>query len=1134
MIYDLWMWRNPTAQGEENMLNSEVCMSAIHSGNNSYNKRLKALEKAIADMSTIVASKTVSADTLKGINAEITNTATINKENVEQSTIQDLNVSHIDNRGGFAALGSVTAESLTVGTDVKADYTNLHAEQFKAELADIDEANIDKVNINTLKVKNKIDELNIAKLYIDSVLALTQDKLTLKIAEAFHNADFQCALRPTWQSKPIALKEDSSTIFTLLGIVDSDTELPVDASNGDTYFVRQHVDGALTVPSIAAFIDGAYEFVNYPGLDDYVDNNTFNEYKEEIKAALNVLTNFDSTLVPTEDRVTFEGHPEYFRILSLYNSIQDILHQLNDTDDNTWMDWRNSVDTFISTTFPEKLLEIQNELAKRPTEPEEVGQYLREKLADDTFQWTKLKDNDAFVNKSYTDDVHSSRITNDENGVKVESDLPITASTAESKADETTKAIINQEYLRTNLALSKEASSVGKSNLYYEEKGIMPQSEHLYLTGMFNNGSTMFTRYNKYNPNLYKVGTKNYQYYRLTNSAANEANTYNFFFSLDNKGNLIKMSQVQDSVLNTEAKASVHGGWAVFNPDAYDGIVDDVAYFPFPRALANSTDMSYINMYDKGKFVGRVKDSDDNEFGIWGASSNADPQYYHWNGKSLRGDAKRVLLVNSSSVDADAIKALLIGIDAKGEEALDRCKPIALPARITRGMEGLAAGKNYWWFQNSTSNIFSRVDKDGNIASYPLVDPIDSIALSATGCRNAWNNYIELENGDVMFYISDTAAGRYDYFIYCSDNPTEVSPVTVYRSAVKFSDADIDDRWPSAANFPFVELGNYVYFFQSFGGSTADANITMPVANTAYWKSVAGQYARFDKTAKVLAYQALPWTIGDYAVYGPAQKLLTKDNYLWVFPNQHYDATTVGSRCLVISPTGQATTVDLGTGSSINWFYVGGPGGFMQGRSCYLSDNAESYWNFARMPICLAAVNSHGLGCLISEDFKHLMLFKGNGEFKLYDYSDGTRGFLPQGMITTNNGPSLVPMKDGFLIGFRHDTSYRLSNPSEPEEYGFGFIYVSTNGDDINKEPTYKMFDTLEGNGIFHKYQEEYENNITFEDFKKRFRTMHDCWLHVPYIDQGVGLAVWSEKASAANGTIYLKDGDYTISEVEE
>lgn len=160
------------------------------------------------------------------------------------------------------------------------------------------------------------------------------------------------------------------------------------------------------------------------------------------------------------------------------------------------------------------------------------------------------------------------------------------------------------------------------------------------------------------------------------------------------------------------------------------------------------------------------------------------------------------------------------------------------------------------------------------------------------------------------------------------------------------------------------------------------------------------------------------------------------------------------------------------------------------------------------------------------------MLFKGNGEFRMYDYSDGTRGFLPQGMKSFRSGPSVIPMKDGFLIGFCHNTTYRLSNASEDEAYGF--VYISTDGDDVNIEPTYKTFQTNEGNGLFHKYQEEYENNITFEDFKKRFRTMHDCWMHVPYVNQGVGLAVWSEKASAASGTLYLKDGDYTISEVEE
>lgn len=1113
------------------MLTSEVCMSALHSGNNSYNKRLKALEKAIAEMSTIVASETISGNTGKFSKAEVTDTASINKENVEQSNIDDLNVKHIDNRGGFAALGSVTVESLTVGTDIKADYKDLHADALDADSADIDELNVTNANIDTLKVRNKVEELNIAKLYIDSVLALTQEKLTLKLAEAFHNADFECALRPTWQNKPLALKEDESTIFTLLGIVDSDAELPTTANSGDTYFVRSHIDGALTVPAIAAFIDGAYEYVNYPGLDDYINKNTFDEYKDEVQAALDISTDFDATLVPTEDREEFIEHPEYFRIKTIYDEVQELIRQLNESEEGTWKEWRDSVDTFINTTFEEYKTEITEALSKKPDEPERVGQYLREKNSDGTYTWTKLSDNDAFLNKTYEDEEHKSTITNDENGIALESDLPITASTAES-TEETTKAIINQEYLRKNLALSKDASATGKSSLFFEEKGIMPQSEHLYLTGMYKNGDSMFYYYNKYNPNLFKVATKNYHYYRLTNSAANEANTYTFFFALDKKGNISKLNKPEDSSLNTEAQASVHGGWSVFNPDAYDGIVDDVAYFPFPRALANGNAMSYINMYDKGKYVGRVKDADDNEYGIWNASSNDNPNYFHWNGKSLRGDAKRILMVNNSSVDADAIKALIIGIDANGEEALDRCKPISLPARVYRGLEGLAAGKNYFWFQNNQSNVFSRVDKDGNVASYTLVDPVDNVALSASACRNAWNNYIELENGDVMFYISDTAAGRYDYFVYCSDDPTEASPVEVYRSAVKFSNTDADARWPSAANFPFVELGNYVYFFQSFGGNIKDAGNTMVSGNSAHWKSVANQYARFDKTSKTWSYQTLPWVIDNYAVYGPAQKLLTKDNYLWVFPNQKYDATTSGSTCLVISPSGQATNLDLGTGSSINWFYAGGTGGFMQGWSCYLNGEGEANWSYARMPNCLAAVNSHGLGCLISEDFRHLMLFKGNGEFRMYDYSDGSKGFYPEGMVSFRSGPSVIPMKDGFLIGFRHNTTYRLSNASETEEYGF--IYVSTNGDDINEEPTYKTFQTIEGIGLFHKYQEEYENNITFEDFKKRFRTMHDCWMHVPMTAQGVGLSLWKETSNASSGTLYLKDGNYTISEVEE
>jgi hypothetical protein len=82
-------------------------------------------------------------------------------------------------------------------------------------------------------------------------------------------------------------------------------------------------------------------------------------------------------------------------------------------------------------------------------------------------------------------------------------------------------------------------------------------------------------------------------------------------------------------------------------------------------------------------------------------------------------------------------------------------------------------------------------------------------------------------------------------------------------------------------------------------------------------------------------------------------------------------------------------------------------------------------------------------------------------------------------------------------------------------------------------EPTFKAFETIEGTGLFLKYREGYEYNMTYEDYRKRFLTMSEVRMHECPVQQAVGISIWKESNSASEGTIYLKDGDYEISEVE-
>ena len=1095
------------------MLNSDICMSALSNGNNSYNKRLKALEAAIAGYSTSFSSQEINSNDGNFVDAKITDTATINQENVEISNIQDLNVNHIDNRGGFAYLGSTVVESLTVGGDVKAEYDDLEAENFKANTAEIEDLTATKATVKNLTVENKMDSLNVAKLYIDSNLALSQASLTLKIAEAFHNADFKCALRPTWMSKPLALKEELSTVFTLQGIVNDNTELPESPTLGDVYFVRSYTSGSITGPAIATYIDGNWEYILYPGLEDYVTQDTLSSVQAALQGEIDTNTDDISTINTSLGDLTTQ--------------FEELLEDLNSGE---WATFKSDTETFINETYPAKIAEIEEALAKKIEDPTEEGQYLREVDAEGNASWTALEDNDAFVNKTYeAEGTTVTTITNDENGVVIDTSLSVKVPTADNTNSDKTLDVINQEYLRSNLALSKEAGDAELVMQYKEPENVGTEIDFLRLYAQYGTENVFSSM--KQNTSVWNIATKNYRYYRFFNESGDAANTVFWQFALDSSGKLKDITNVSTQRLAAVTAAyAAQSEWMAFNSEAWTDDNKDVAYYAIP---VQSSVGGFIDMFKDGKWYGRVKDAEDNEYGTYTLSAIMEPRYYMVGGKSLRNnETSRVLVVNSSTVAADQLKAFLIGVDSNGEEALDKGKSIVLPSSITWGNNGLAAGKNYWWFQNGRSNIFSRVDKDGNIASYTLVDPIDGTALSGTALRNAPNNFIELSSGDIIFYVANCVSGTaYDYFIYCSDDPTASSPVTVFRSGIMWShDTASANRWPNCANYPFVECGNYVYFFPTHGFDVATNTSTMGSGSTAHWLEQANQYGRFDLTSNTWSYQTLPWTIGNYAIYGPAQHVLTEDGYLWVFPNQVSDATKDGSQCLLISPAGLASTVDLGFGTSVNLWYTSSAAGFYtNGWTGYLNYSDAAQWGYMRRPLSLTAVNSKGLGCTVSPDLNYILLFKGNGEYKLYDYSSGESGFKPAGMAAYRNGPVLLPCKEGFLLCYQ--TSYAYSITEAPMTIDSGFIYISAD-DDVNTEPTFKNLRS-KTNCYINDYYDGFGYNTTYENYEKRFETMHDAFVGTDNTRVQYGLDIFVEKPETSEGTIYLKDGDYEISSVE-
>lgn len=1101
------------------MITSQLGCTQNASNALSFNKRLKALEQAIASYATIVSSDTISGNTGKFTNLTVNDTASITKENVLNSSINDLDVKHIDNRDGFAALGSVTVKSLQIdGEDgILSSFNKLTANE--AEIKDITNTNLNSKNItaDNLTVKNEINKLNLSRLDINNKTALGFNAFMLELAKGFQTADFQSAARPSWKGKQVALAEDTTTIFTLKGVVDVKEDLPKNASNGDCYFVRNYNNS----PAVASYINSNWEYVEYPGLDDYLSIPAFDTWKDEnyIPFVTEVTNYFDTLITDKED---YLKNKDNYSILSLYNSIQEILTNLDTGDYGTW---RKEVNTFINTTFEEYKKEVSEELNKKIEDPEEDGEYLRKVVTEDENkkgEWIKLSDSDTFVNKKYED---TSIITNDNNGINLESTLPITASTPDVSPT-ATKEIVNREYLINNLKLDNSNSN-SNSELTVKYADIVENytgvKNRAYMDdGSAGTSSTNWTR--SVNTNSWCAITKNYRYYLLSSADSGDASYPINIYSLDKNGKLNYISRPEDTYTNKQNYGVYIASLANYSEKAWNGSNEDICYFinPAARDTAN-TNCSYINIYKDGKYYGKVKDKDNNEYGL--ITYTTPTNYYYIGGKSLNNpDVSRIFVTftGGTTTATDVyLTGYIIGVDEDGNEGYDRIKKVILPNSITHGNDGVAAGKNYFWFQNLTTNIFSRVDKNGNISSYPLVDPIDNVAIDSS-CCNAPNNYVVLDNGDVIFYISCYGSKtKHDYFVYCSDSSD--TPITVYRSSVSWSSTNGGSSiWPNATNYPFVESGNYVYFFPSFGSGFAGES-TISQGTTTAWQQQAQQYGRYDKTAKQWQYFSLPFTVNSsYACYGIAQHVITKDGYIWVFPNEQR-SSGYASICLCISPNGDTTTVELGTSDSINWFYPS----TIQPYVCYLNNNGTANWAYAIQPTTLCAVNSYGVGCLVSPDAKYILLFKGNGEFKIYDYSNGRGG--PNFTIIANiNGFSLVPAKDGFILT-ANSTANQTGTLTENISYKYLYIRV---GDDINIPPEFVNCNYNAFSKNYLMYKLGYGTHYTYEDYRKRFQLMYDCWLDVCVGASTFGLRVFSEKPAADNNTIYLKDGNNVISEV--
>lgn len=719
----------------------------------------------------------------------------------------------------------------------------------------------------------------------------------------------------------------------------------------------------------------------------------------------------------------------------------------------------------------------------------------------------------------------TNNITSDDNGININSDISFTANTPSPASD--VKSVINRQYIDDNLSLSTSSASSGVAGatLEFKKKSIDFVTERAWSYQPMCQSDTHGL--SSISQEWYRR-CKDYVYYKLDNAVNQPASTFSFWLSVDKDGNVVNMTNPREDKGNAVASQSDFERWLTFSPELWEEYPEtaNVAYWPH----SNPTYAGYITMFDNGHFKKYVEDAAGISNSIYLCPAvNAD--YRTVGGKSLKG-SPRMLVVNNSSDVAYNTSAGIIGVDSNNVAGLDKFKKITLPSVIKHGYKGVAAGKKHWFAQQGISNTFMVISDNGTVASYVLSDPVTKTALGTT-VQNAQENYIELANGDAIFCVKDYSTDLM-YHIYCHDNFEEegVDPFEVYRSAIDFSYAAADG-WPCCKGFPYVEFGEYVYFFPTVGSEVGGTNAFLANA------TLTAQYSRFNKSTKTWSDATLPWVNADThcgTVPVKTHDPIENKDYLWLFQSMDVVSASAPtqSQVVVISENGALQYLDLGTGSSIHWF----DNTAKSGEVCIASYNrplnisGDATWIYAqtvRGNLPFVAVTQEGIGLMLSNSARDVCVFYGNCHFAIYSYSNATDG----GPWTyfagaTSAGPSFIGGKYGAMLFAVFNNSIDLVESDD----AYGCIYIKPTGEDYLGEPEY--FWTPVDQSFIRMFREKYDGadwaKSDFSDYRKAGLTTvtpaAGGW------EPSIGFANIRVEDIPSSNTLYLKDGDNIISSV--
>lgn len=1055
------------------MIQSNGCCGG-HDGSLSFNKRLKALEKAVSGYSSLVASDNVHTSDLKAKKAEIFDA---DIKELDSTSIQSelIKAKHID--ADVGVFGTILADKLELSDpEIDVEYNNILANSLHADFVKAQEGEFNTITAEYINIKGLVDMFNMKRLFINGKKALTNESTgadnVLTVGEQFRQADFMTALRPTWQGLPLALESDTINPFILLGIINDDSELPNDPKDNDVYFIQKHTDAVLgTVPAMALFTNNQWGFINYPGLDAYL---TKQQYLDDQQALSSRIDN---------DEAQIES------VIGTTAALNDSVEEIKETSEKLTEDFQKMSDEITEYMEDTNATLEELEALKLDDAPQD-GQFYGRKDGE----WETLSDSGTFVPSVYESEETNSTIINGKEGVIITSDKDMIIPTATSK-NAMTKAAVNVEYLRKNLNLSRQSGASASSRY----KLVMKETkEGSYDLLHYESNDTMKT-------NIRGVGTghwysANYLWQFSRTSNAN----YNKVVAYDKEGGFHDATPNQLSINFAVANTYLHTDLVGYHIDQYDSETQDMVYLPTYGSGA-------IFAFKNGEFEGMVKENDDAlPYKITGCESL---EYAHVHGKGLRG-APRILLVNNSSTAEQALKAFIIGID---NEPLSG-KSITLAGSAEFGAGSVASGKNYWWIHNAQTNQWQRITKDGGVASF--IAQYNGSALPNT-LTNSPNSFIELENGDCVFAVNDTTNFN-TYFVWCHDSDDD-NPVEAIRSPYYYSASASDKGNPWSAWFPFFETQNYLYFFQTVsatGNRTGDTN-------TAYTQNGAKTYTKIDKVSKEVQALTVPWSNGARELNLPKQRVRTKGGYTWVFPCGEYNASAIQDMCLVFDPQGNAKTVNLGTGSTINWF------GMKDNVPYSMKLFGNPSWSYGVYDGSICGVDGKGTGFLLAPDFLHLLMFRGDGEFRVYSYDSNTN-IIPFG-TASNTGVAyqgahfyMEPLANGVMIEVR--STSLTHDPADP--YGARFVYLSDEStDEYMSEPFATCVEVNDYCG--YRRQLALTNYTSQSDYTVINRVIKGI---VPPMNPSAGVygrvCAVETPVGTSGSTIFLRDGEVNISNV--